>query len=279
MSRIPARFLRHKSVARGITVESFLAKQEDIDTMVEYGFAGYRGLHGSPNRRPSEIVEKILHTLVRNDRELRRRSSTQSWSTVHTSLAKTAPGGVPSRFRLVDTKRKKTFQSIVEEVRKPKMEATDASGDKRTFKDAAKSVIDKDLEAVDDEDVGGVDNGQISDIESSEESDWSDEEREHLEKMFGAMSERGLKVDTRSRRPRKSIRKSRRRGDICGEFAHLMFTRDSDASSVADSGSVSLSCDTYCDSEAASDNVDNTTQHDAGSKQRTLPILSFTSPS
>ena len=86
MVRIPARFLRHKSAARGVTVESFIARQEDedtrycsmlyctvlyctvmycnVDTRVEFGFAGYRGLHGSPSRRPSEIVEKILHTLV-----------------------------------------------------------------------------------------------------------------------------------------------------------------------------------------------------------------------
>lgn len=42
LSRIPARFLRHKSAAKGITVESFLAKQEDIDSMYEFGFAGYR---------------------------------------------------------------------------------------------------------------------------------------------------------------------------------------------------------------------------------------------
>ena len=64
LSRIPARFLRHKSAAKGITVETFLSKQEDIDSMYEFGFAGYRGLHGSPSRRPSEIVEKILPTLV-----------------------------------------------------------------------------------------------------------------------------------------------------------------------------------------------------------------------
>ena len=36
----------------------------NVDTRVEFGFAGYRGLHGSPSRRPSVIVEKILHTLV-----------------------------------------------------------------------------------------------------------------------------------------------------------------------------------------------------------------------
>ena len=30
--RIPARFLRHKSAARGVTVESFIARQEDEDT-------------------------------------------------------------------------------------------------------------------------------------------------------------------------------------------------------------------------------------------------------
>ena len=32
MVRIPARFLRHKSAARGVTVESFIARQEDEDT-------------------------------------------------------------------------------------------------------------------------------------------------------------------------------------------------------------------------------------------------------
>ena len=68
-----------------------------MDTRVEFGFAGYRGLHGCPNRRPSEIVEKILHTLVQNDRELRRKNSSQSWST-NSSFVTTA-GAIPSRFR------------------------------------------------------------------------------------------------------------------------------------------------------------------------------------
>ena len=136
--RIPARFLRHKSVARGVTVESFIAKQEDVDTMVEYGFAGYRGLHGSPNRRPSEIVEKILNTLVQNDRELRRKNSSQSWSTSASFVP--GVGGIPSRFRVMDPRRK-TFQSIVEEVRRPRKSPLAIDGQKRSFKDAAETVI------------------------------------------------------------------------------------------------------------------------------------------
>ena len=253
MIRIPARFLRHKSVARGVTVESFVAKQEDVDTMVEYGFAGYRGLHGSPNRRPSEIVEKILSTLVQNDRELRRKNSSQSWAT--SACLFPGVGGIPSRFRLMDPRRK-TFQSIVEEVRRPRKSPLTIDGQKRSFKDAAETVISGENEFNENDEISedfSDDDAQVSDIEEID-SDWSDEERAELERMFGAMSARGKSAEN-IRRARKSIRRSRRRPDINGNLARLVFTRDNDESSLAksqgtdsDTGSVSLSCDTFCDS-------------------------------
>ena len=236
LSRIPARFLRHKSAAKGITVESFLSKQEDIDSMAEFGFAGYRGLHGSPSRRPSEIVEKILQTLMKTDRELRRKNSSQSWSTT-SSIMPGVGGGIPLRFRMMDPKRK-TFQSIVEEVRRPRRALP---ANRRTFKGAAQSVLQEKkekekLEGAEEEEE--EEEGERESEVESEDSDWSDEEREELERMFGAMSERG-KLMERRRRARKSMRKSRRRGEggVAGELARLVFSRDS--------------CDTFCDSSSS----------------------------
>ena len=259
LSRIPARFLRHKSAAKGITVETFLSKQEDIDSMYEFGFAGYRGLHGSPSRRPSEIVEKILQTLMKTDRELRRRNSSQSWSTA-SSILPGVGGGIPLRFRMMDPKRK-TFQSIVEEVRRPRRALP---ANRRTFRGAAQSVLQEkkekekgeqvEEEEEDAEEVEEGDDERESEIES-EDSDWSDEEREELERMFGAMSERGKLVERR-RRARKSMRKSRRRGEggVCGELARLVFSRDS-CDTFCDSSSSVL---TFCDSEGS---VSNSSHH------------------
>ena len=279
LSRIPARFLRHKSVARGITVESFMAKQEDVDTMVEFGFAGYRGLHGSPNRRPSEIVEKILNTLVQNDKELRRRNSCQSWSTSSSFIP--GVGGIPSRFRVMDPRRK-TFQSIVEEVRKPRKVPKVATPSKRSFKNVAQTVLldDKLDEDLEDDKSESYSDTQVSDIENSDDSDWSDEEKEELEKMFGAMSTRAQRID-RVRRVRKSIRRSRRKADVNGDFARLVFSReafggggDSDTTSIADSGSV-LSCDTFCDKNS---DIVNDISEDINTKIKNsdIPTLSFT---
>ena len=69
------------------------------------------------------------------------------------------------------------------------------------------------------------------------------------------------------------FRKSRRKGDICGDFARLVFSRDreSDTGSLADSGSVSLSCDTFCDNISETTNEDNIFSD--------VPTLSFTCPS
>ena len=106
-------------------------------------------------------------------------------------------------LRLLDPKRK-TFQSIVEEVRRPRTKSsTHQASSVKTFKNVAQTVMtSSDAKSEDmNEDVC---DSRVSDIES-EDSDWSDEDREELEKMFGAMSARGQKID-RMRRVRKSIR-------------------------------------------------------------------------
>ena len=158
--------------------------------------------------------------------------------------------------------RRKTFQSIVEEVRRPRKSPLTLNGQKKSFKDAAETVISGDNEFNEEDEMAedlSDDGAQVSDLEDDDDSDWSDEERAELERMFGAMSARGKSAEN-IRRARKSIRRSRRRPDINGDLARLVFTRDSDElslvrsqnteSSLADSdtGSVSLSCDTFCDS-------------------------------
>ena len=101
----------------------------------ECGFFGYRGLSGSSSRRPSEIVEKILHTLKERERELRRKNSALSWTTTSSYGA----SAIPSRFRLMDPQRP-TFESIVEAVvhRRP-LDQTATSP--RTFRSIARSVL------------------------------------------------------------------------------------------------------------------------------------------
>ena len=146
---------------------------------------------------------------------------------------------------MMDPKRK-TFQSIVEEVRRPRRSLP---ANRRTFRGAAQSVLqerkekEKLVEEEEEEAEEGDDGSDHLERESeieSEDSDWSDEEREQLERMFGAMSERGKLVERR-RRARKSMRKSRRRGEggVCGELARLVFSRERE------------SCDTFCDSSSS----------------------------
>ena len=152
--------------------------------------------------------------------------------------------------------RRKTFQSIVEEVRRPRKSPLAIDGQKRSFKDAAETVISGENEFNENDEItedSSDDDPQVSDIEEID-SDWSDEERAELERMFGAMSVRGKSAEN-IRRARKSIRRSRRRPDINGNLARLVFTRDNDELSLtksqgtdSDTGSVSLSCDTFCDS-------------------------------
>ena len=178
--------------------------------------------------------------------------------------------------------RRKTFQSIVEEVRKPRRVPTVPTPSKRSFKNVAQTVLldDKLDEDLEDDKSESYSDTQVSDIDNSDDSDWSDEEKEELEKMFGAMSTRAQRMD-RVRRVRKSIRRSRRKADVNGDFARLVFSReafgggDSDTTSIADSGSV-LSCDTFCDKN--SDIIVNDVGEDVNTniKKSDIPTLSFT---
>jgi len=261
LSKIPARFLRHKSKAKGITVNSFIAKQEDQLNRFESGYFGYRGLQGCSSRRPSGIVEKILQTLKEREKELRRKNSTISW----TSTASFGASAIPSRFRVMNPHRK-TFQSVVEQVVQPGPVLVDQQ---KKFKCVAQSLLGQDnrewrereeeemekregkhlklCQAKQLEDISeDNDIGELSDCVSSEvsdDSDWSDEEREKFEKIFGAMSERGEECE-KIRHLRRSRRRSRRtRESVCPgmsgisswEVAKLVYSRDSSLSGLTSS--------------------------------------------
>ena len=89
------------------------------------------------------------------------------------------------------------------------------------------------------EDIGENNNlSELSDCVSSDvsdNSDWSDDEREILEKQFGAMSERGKECE-KIRNLRKSRRHSRRAQQSLGasnwEIAKLVYSRDSSLSGL-----------------------------------------------
>ena len=216
---------------------------------------------------------------VRSERELRRRNSAQSWSTT-ASLAAAGIGGIPARFRVMDPRRK-TFKAIVEEVRKPRRVATRhpcQPQQPRTFESADSGGFEEEVE--EEEAENGFSDARVSDLEEDEDSDWSDEERAELEKMFGAMSARGQSVES-VRRARRSMRRSRRRAhDLSSDLARLVFSREvDDSASVADSGSVSLSCDTasgwdsgsemQCEERCAS-------PASPAARRADIPTLSFT---
>jgi len=266
-SKIPARFLRHKSKAKGITVNSFIAKQEDQLNRFESGYFGYRGLQGCSSRRPSGIVEKILETLKEREKELRRKNSTISW----TSTASFGASAIPSRFRVMNPHRK-TFQSVVEQVIQPGPAVVDQQ---KKFKCVAQSLLgqdnrewmereeeevevkkrnqlrrkeklrqDKQLEDIsENNDSSDIELSDCVSSEVSDDSDWSDEEKEKFDKIFGAMSERGEEYE-KIRHLRKSRRRSRRtRDSVCPgmpgvsswEVAKLVYSRDSSLSGLTSS--------------------------------------------
>ena len=215
---------------------------------------------------------------VRSERELRRRNSAQSWSTT-ASLAAAGIGGIPARFRVMDPRRK-TFKAIVEEVRKPRRVATRhpcQPQQPRTFELADSGGF----EVEEEEAENGFSDARVSDLEEDEDSDWSDEERAELEKMFGAMSARGQSVES-VRRARRSMRRSRRRAhDLSSDLARLVFSREvDDSASVADSGSVSLSCDTASGwdsgSEMQGEESGPSPASPAAVRRSDIPTLSFT---
>jgi len=236
--------------AKGITVDTFIAQQEDLVNRFESGSFGYRGLQGSSSRRPSEIVEKILHTLKEKEKELRRKNSTQSW------ISPSTLGGaaIPSRFRVMDPHRK-TFESIVEQVSQSPTVKTRP----KSFKTVAKSLLNAEENASKElrvrkplsghhetglEDISENTNNsdrELSDSFSSDmsdNSDWSDDERETLEKRFGAMSERTKECEKlrslrRSRRQSRRVPHSHGLGSPCNsnwEIAKLVYSRDSSLS-------------------------------------------------
>jgi hypothetical protein len=150
-------------------------------------------------------VGKILHTLKEGERELRRRNSALSWST-ESSCGQ--PGAVPTRFRVMDPGRA-TFQSVVEAV---VTRGRPVEPRPRSFRALARSVVAGQAGEE------GPAHSRLLHHEDSEDSlvsntsldsDWSDEERTELERMFGAMSERG-EEQAKIRQLRRSLRRSRR---------------------------------------------------------------------
>jgi len=104
-AKIPLRFLKQPSKAKGVSIENFKKNQEEIFGRYDSGFFGYRGLQGSLHRRPSELVDKILKTLRDRERNFQRTSSTFS----------TGSHSIPSRFKIMDPNRT-TFDSLVKQV-------------------------------------------------------------------------------------------------------------------------------------------------------------------
>ena len=225
--------------------------QNFLNNRFECGFFGYRGLSGSSSRRPSEIVEKILHTLKERERELRRKNSALSWTTTSSYGA----SAIPSRFRLMDPQRP-TFESIVEAVvhRRPLDQPQTTP---RTFRSIARSVLSAenrewregrggdsgegrrrrlvlgdsaflvDEEGNEEEEVLEADLRKRLEHQDSQDSlvsntsldsDWSDEERAELERVFGAMSERG-EEQAKIRQLRRSLRRSRRKAESQGAYS------------------------------------------------------------
>jgi len=126
LAKIPLRFLKQPSKAKGVSIENFKKNQEEIFGRYDSGFFGYRGLQGSLHRRPSELVDKILKTLRERERDFQRT----------TSILSSGSHSVPSRFKIMDPNRT-TFDSLVKQVAEKV-----ADKDKpNSFKSLARSVL------------------------------------------------------------------------------------------------------------------------------------------
>eukprot|EP00090_Calanus_glacialis_P005596 TRINITY_DN1432_c1_g1_i2.p1 TRINITY_DN1432_c1_g1~~TRINITY_DN1432_c1_g1_i2.p1 ORF type:complete len:197 (+),score=65.11 TRINITY_DN1432_c1_g1_i2:97-687(+) len=128
MQRIPQRFVQQQSQARGVTVEAFLETQRKILNRFESGFSGYKGLAGSLDSHPSQVVENILQSMKSTNHE-------DNKSPSDAKLPGTS--SVPSRFKLVNPKRK-SLHSIVEQATQ---ENNPKTQNMAGFKQAAKKVI------------------------------------------------------------------------------------------------------------------------------------------
>merc|ERR1712107_979363 len=186
---------------------------------------------------------------------LRRKNSALSWTTT-SSLGASA---IPSRFRLIDPQRP-TFESIVEAVvqRRPLDQPATSP---RTFRSIARSVLGDsaflvDEEGNEEEEVLEEDLRKRLEHQDSQDSlvsntsldsDWSDEERAELERMFGAMSDRG-EEQAKIRQLRRSLRRSRRKAESQGTYssapssctlswdgAKLVYSRESSVSELTSS--------------------------------------------
>merc|ERR1712045_266553 len=125
-AKIPLRFLKQPSKAKGVSIENFKKNQEEMFGRYDSGFFGYRGLQGSLHRRPSELVDKILKTLRDRERDFQRTSSTFS----------TGSHSIPSRFKIMDPNRT-TFDSLVKQVAVKAAEKEKPN----SFKSLARSVL------------------------------------------------------------------------------------------------------------------------------------------
>ena len=160
-----------------MTINTFLKTQSEIVGRFESGFSGYQGLSGPAFNKPSPIVEKILKTLMKSQRErnLQRKNSIPCWTTSASDIT-----SIPPRFTVIDqsktTRKSRSFKDAAYTVLKSK--SSDFPEEKATV----------DLEE-DEEAVLGYQESAVS--TTSVDSDWSDEEDERLERVFGAMFARG----------------------------------------------------------------------------------------
>jgi len=287
LARIPKRFLKQPSQAKGVSVEGYKKQQDELIGRFESGFFGYRGLQGNLHRRPSELVEKILKTL--KDKGLHRKGSTMSWS----SPSYSGTSAIPTRFKTMDPKRT-TFDSLVTQVSKT---TAKEKVKPKSFQSLAKSVLSPENRVWRQEQIdtnkrraaqllimGGKsflvdDDGNeeeliksdtechnlspmqarlkkqdsLQSIQSSNsfDSDWSDEEQEELEKKFGGMSNRSEKTE-KSNSSKRGLRRSRSskrssKASLELEGAQLVYSRDSSVSVSDVASSLDGVCGTFAD--------------------------------
>jgi len=175
-AKIPDRFLQHQSQAKGMSIDTFVETQSDILARFEAGFAGFKGLSGPAHRKPSPIVEKILQTLSKDEKLFYKNNSIHFQPNgIHLNLCNlnsSRPSLKSVALKVCRTK--KCLNPIL-----PPFAPT--SEDICKWSDHFKEEKLNPLQRQD---------SFTSVSNTSVDSDWSDEEKEKLEKLFGAMSAR-----------------------------------------------------------------------------------------